>query len=101
MPRLRARVERQAPHARDEVALHGGQPATLAVRDLLDAAFRHAGIDDWRPYVQQDERFFRPADVDLLVGDASKARERLGWSPGTGFRELIGMMVDADLENET
>ena len=71
-----------------------------SVRDLLDAAFRHAGIDDWRPYVQQDERFFRPADVDLLVGDASKAREKLGWSPGTGFRELIGMMVDADLARE-
>ena len=70
------------------------------VRDLLDAAFRHAGIEDWRPYVRQDERFFRPADVDLLAGDASKARERLGWSPTVDFRGLIGMMVDADLANE-
>ena len=71
-----------------------------SVRDLLDVAFRHAGIDDWHPHVQQDERFFRPADVDLLVGDASKARDRLGWSPRVGFRELIGMMVDADLDLE-
>ena len=72
-----------------------------SVRELLDVAFKHAGIGDWRPYVVQDERFFRPADVDLLVGDASKARERLGWSPEVDFRELIGMMVDADLQRET
>ena len=72
-----------------------------SVRDLLDVAFRHAGIGDWHPHVRQDERFFRPADVDLLVGDASKARDRLGWSPEVGFGELIGMMVDADLEHET
>ena len=71
-----------------------------SVRDLLDTAFHHAGIDDWRPCVRQDERFFRPADVDLLVGDASKARERLGWSPEVNFKGLIGMMVDADLARE-
>ena len=58
------------------------------------------GIEDWRPYVVQDERFFRPADVAVLVGDASKAREKLGWQPTVGFQQLIEMMVDADLENE-
>ena len=71
-----------------------------SVRDLLQVAFQHAGIDDWRPYVVQDERFFRPADVAVLVGDASKAREKLGWQPTVGFQQLIEMMVDADLENE-
>ena len=83
----------------DDYVIATGESHT--VRDLLDAAFRRAGIDDWHPYVRQDERFFRPADVDLLVGDASKARERLGWSPTVEFRELIAAMVDADLENET
>jgi len=71
-----------------------------SVRDLLDAAFRHAGIGDWQPYVVQDERFFRPADVSLLVGDASKAHEKLGWHPKVDFGQLIGMMVDADLARE-
>ena len=71
-----------------------------SVCELLQTAFCHAGIADYHPYVVQDERFFRPADVDLLTGDASKAREKLGWSPTVGFRQLIGMMVDADLENE-
>jgi GDPmannose 4,6-dehydratase len=71
-----------------------------SVRDLLQIAFHHVGIDDWRPYVVQDERFFRPADVAVLVGDATRAREKLGWKPTIGFRELIEMMVDADLETE-
>jgi GDPmannose 4,6-dehydratase len=83
----------------DDYVIATGQ--SHSVRELLDVAFKHAGVGDWRPYVVQDERFFRPADVDLLVGDASKARANLGWSPRAGFRELIGMMVDADLENET
>ena len=71
-----------------------------SVRDLLQVAFDRVGIDDWRPYVVQDQRFFRPADVAVLVGDASKAHERLDWHPNVGFQELIEMMVDADLENE-
>lgn len=71
-----------------------------SVRDLLGIAFHHVGIDDWRPYVVQDERFFRPADVTDLVGNASKARSQLGWSPQVDFQQLIEMMVDADLENE-
>jgi GDPmannose 4,6-dehydratase len=72
-----------------------------SIRDLLQLAFQHVGIDDWQPYVAQDARFFRPADVSLLVGDASKARSELGWQPQIDFQQLIKMMVDADLENES
>jgi GDPmannose 4,6-dehydratase len=71
-----------------------------SVQDLLDIAFRRVGIDDWRPYVVQDERFFRPADISVLRGNASKARTELGWAPQVGFQELVEMMVDADLANE-
>lgn len=71
---------------------------THSIRDFLDAAFSRIGIDDWEPYVKQDARYMRPAEVDLLVGDASKAKEKLGWVPETSFAELVGMMVDADLE---
>lgn len=71
-----------------------------SIRDLLQAAFHHVGIDDWRPFVVQDERFFRPADVAVLVGDSTKARAKLGWQPTVDFQQLIEMMVDADLENE-
>ncbi|MBX6388417.1 MAG: GDP-mannose 4,6-dehydratase [Frankia sp.] len=73
---------------------------THSIRELLDVAFTRVGIDDWTPYVRQDPRFFRPAEVDILVGDASKARDVLGWKPTVTFRELVEMMVDADLELE-
>jgi GDPmannose 4,6-dehydratase len=73
---------------------------SYSVHDLLDIAFRRAGINDWRPYVVQDERFFRPADISVLRGDAAKARTKLGWAPQVGFQELVELMVDADLENE-
>jgi len=73
---------------------------THSIQDLLDVAFSRAGITDWTDRVVQDPRYFRPADVDTLIGDASKARARLGWKPRLGFRELIEMMVDADLEIE-
>ena len=71
-----------------------------SIRDLLQVAFHHVGIDDWRPYVVQDERFFRPADVAVLIGDATKARTKLGWHPTVGFQQLVEMMVEADLESE-
>jgi GDPmannose 4,6-dehydratase len=70
------------------------------VRELLEIAFSRVGIDDWRPYVVQDPRFFRPADISILLGDASKAQANLGWKPQVDFRQLIEMMVDADLESE-
>jgi GDPmannose 4,6-dehydratase len=52
---------------------------------------------DWQKYVEVDPRYFRPAEVDILIGDATKAREKLGWSPKVSFRELVQIMVDADL----
>jgi GDPmannose 4,6-dehydratase len=74
-----------------------GTGHTWSVRDLCDVAFGVVGLD-YRDYVVQDPRFFRPAEVDLLVADPSKATARLGWRPKVGFRELVHMMVDADLE---
>jgi GDPmannose 4,6-dehydratase len=71
---------------------------THSIRELVTRAFAHVGIDDWEQYVRQDERFVRPAEVDQLMGDASKAREVLGWAPTVGFGELVAMMVDSDIE---
>ena len=68
-----------------------------SVRDLVDIAFAHAGLDPEK-YVRLDPRFLRPAEVEHLVGDASKAREKLGWEPRTSFEEMVELMVDADLE---
>jgi GDPmannose 4,6-dehydratase len=68
-----------------------------SVRDLVEVAFGQVGLDA-SDYVRADPAFFRPAEVDHLVGDSSKARERLGWEPNTSFEELIRLMVDADLE---
>ncbi|OAA20952.1 GDP-mannose 4,6-dehydratase, partial [Frankia casuarinae] len=74
---------------------------THSIRELLDVAFGRVGISDWSGFVRQDPRFFRPAEVDVLVGDSSKAREVLGWKPRVGFEELVAMMVDADVATET
>jgi GDPmannose 4,6-dehydratase len=73
---------------------------THSIRELLEVAFNRVGIDDWEGKVLQDPRFFRPAEVDLLIGDPSKAREKLGWTPKVGFRELVEMMVDSDLAQQ-
>jgi len=73
---------------------------THSIRDLLDAAFTAIGVTDWTKHVEQDQRFFRPAEVDLLIGDASKARAELGWQPTVDFAQLIKMMVEADLHAE-
>jgi GDPmannose 4,6-dehydratase len=69
---------------------------THKVRDLVELAFGHVGLD-WQKYVRLDPRYLRPAEVDLLIGDPSKARNTLGWSPEVNFGGLIRMMVDADL----
>jgi GDPmannose 4,6-dehydratase len=71
---------------------------THSIRELLDVAFKRVGIEDWSSYVVQDPRFMRPAEVDLLIGDCTKAQEKLGWTPTVGFTELVEMMVDSDLE---
>ncbi|WP_104127523.1 GDP-mannose 4,6-dehydratase [Cryobacterium sp. Y57] len=73
---------------------------THEIREFLDLAFRRVGIDDWAPYVKQDPRFMRPAEVDLLIGDSTKARTTLGWNPKVGFPELVQMMVDNDLAEQ-
>lgn len=70
---------------------------THSVERLLDVAFSHVGLN-WRDYAVQDPRFMRPAEVDLLVGDPTKAQTQLGWQPDVNFEELIGMMVEADLK---
>jgi GDPmannose 4,6-dehydratase len=79
----------------DDYVISTGE--THSIREFLDVAFGHVGIDDWMPLVTQDARFLRPAEVDQLVGDASKARDRLGWQPKVSFRELVEMMVDHDV----
>ena len=73
---------------------------THAITDFLDIAFGHVGIEDWAPYVVQDPALLRPAEVDLLVGDAAKARSRLGWAPRLGFEELVRLMVESDLKEQ-
>lgn len=70
---------------------------THTVRELVEIAFAHVDLD-WREFVVQDPALIRPAEVDLLVGDASKARQVLGWEPATSFVELVRMMVDTDLD---
>jgi GDPmannose 4,6-dehydratase len=69
---------------------------THSIRELCEVAFGHVGLD-WEQHVVIDERFFRPAEVDLLIGDSNKARSVLGWKPKVGFEELVTMMVDADI----
>ena len=67
-----------------------------SVRDLCELAFGHVGLD-YRDHIVVDQEFVRPAEVDHLLGDPSKARRELGWTPKVGFEELVAMMVDADL----
>jgi GDPmannose 4,6-dehydratase len=83
----------QQPEPKDYVI---GTGVTHSVRDLVQAAFSHVGLD-YEKYVTVDPRFIRPAEVDLLLADPSRARAELGWAPKVGFEELIAMMVDADL----
>jgi GDPmannose 4,6-dehydratase len=71
--------------------------ATHSVREFCELAFARAGLH-WEDHVVIDQEFFRPAEVDLLVGDAGKAARRLGWKPRTSFKELVELMVDADLD---
>ncbi len=73
---------------------------THTIEELVERAFAEVGIDDWKKYVRQDPKFFRPAEVDLLIGDATKAREKLGWTPEVDFPSLVKMMVTNDLAIE-
>ncbi len=84
----------QQPEPDDFVVATG---ETHSVREFLEVAFAHAGLD-WQKHVEIDPRYYRPAEVDLLVGDAGKARRLLGWEPQTRFADLVRLMVDADVE---
>lgn len=84
----------QQPRPDDYVISTG---KTQSVRDLVKVAFERVGLD-WEKYVKVDRAFLRPAEVDLLVGDATKAKKELGWEPAVSFEQMIHMMVDSDLE---
>jgi GDPmannose 4,6-dehydratase len=73
---------------------------THSPREFIELAFARAGVDDWRRYVKTDQRHFRPSEVDHLVGDASKAQDKLGWAPRVKFQQLVEMMVAHDLKVE-
>ena len=82
----------------DDYVIASGE--THTVRELVEIAFAHVGIDDYEKHTAVNPEFYRPAEVDLLIGDASKAHEQLGWKPKVDFKRLVEMMVDADLERE-
>ncbi|WP_181024631.1 GDP-mannose 4,6-dehydratase [Rathayibacter rathayi] len=88
----------QQPEGDDYVVATG---ETHEIREYLDIAFRHVGIEDWAPYVTQNPAFMRPAEVDLLIGDPAKARDVLGWEPKVSFPELVAMMVENDLAEQS
>ena len=87
----------QQPEPDDYVIATG---ETHTIREFLDVAFSIAGYDSWEPYVTHDTRFDRPAEVDLLLGDATKAKEKLGWTRKVSFEELVRRMYEADLKEE-
>ncbi len=84
----------QQPQGDDYVIATG---EAHSVRELCELAFTHVGLD-YRDHVEKDPRYYRPTEVDYLLGDASKARAKLGWTPRTSFRELVRIMMQADLE---
>lgn len=88
----------QQPEGDDYVVATG---ETHSIEELLKVAFQVVEIDNWKDYVKQDPRFMRPAEVDLLIGDATKARTKLGWEPKVGFEELVEMMVRSDLAEQS
>ncbi len=83
----------------DDYVLATGE--THSIKDFLDLAFKEIGIDDWKPYVRQDPAFMRPAEVDLLLGDPSKAEKVLGWKRNIDFPGLVKLMVEHDLKIES
>jgi len=79
----------------DDFVIGTGQ--THSVKEFLEAAFKYAGLGDWKQYVEIDSRYFRPTEVEALVSNAAKAKERIGWQPKIKFEDLVKIMVDADL----
>ena len=86
-------LQRERP---DDYVIATGE--THSVREFCEEAFAYVGLD-WRDFVKVDSKYFRPAEVDVLLGDASKARRELGWQPRVTFKELVRLMVEADLES--
>jgi len=84
--------------AADDYVIATGETHTISA--LLDTAFSSVGISDWSNLVRQDPQFMRPAEVDLLIGDSSKARKTLGWAPKVGFTQLVTMMVESDVAEQ-
>ena len=84
----------QQPEPDDYVVATG---ETHSVREFLELAFQHVGLN-WQDYVAVDPKFYRPAEVDVLIGNAGKARQKLGWSPKTKFADLARLMVEADVK---
>ena len=82
----------------DDFVISTGEAHT--VQEFVEKSFAHAGLGGWEQYVRQDPQFFRPAEVDLLIGDSAKAKAVLGWEPEVGFDELVKMMVDNDMALE-
>lgn len=82
----------------DDYVLATGE--THSIKEFIELAFKEVGIKDWKRYIKQDPRFMRPAEVDLLIGDASKAHKKLKWKPKVSFEELVTMMVQSDLKIE-
>ena len=82
---------------RRAVAIHVPAVHAKVVKVFVEAAFEHVGLD-WQEHVVVDPKFFRPAEVNILLGDGTKAKEKLGWEPETSFEEMVQMMVDRDLE---
>lgn len=88
----------QLDHPEDFIIASG---EAHSLREMLDVAFAHVGIDDWSGLVTQDPRFMRPAEVQVVMGDITKAKAELDWSPRVGFSDLVRLMVDADLALES
>ena len=91
-----AMLQQDAP---DDYVVATGK--AYSIEDLVRLSFAEIGIDNWQDYVRQDPKFYRPAEVDLLIGDPSKAKEKLGWEPEVQFPELVKMMVAHDLAMES
>ena len=71
-----------------------------SVKEFLEESFRYAGLGDWEDYVEIDKKYFRPIDIDNLVGDSSKAQKELGWKPKMDYKDMVHLMVDKDIETE-
>jgi len=75
-----------------------GTGESHSVREFVEAAFKHVGISNWQDYIEIDQQYFRPTEVENLIADPSKAKEKLGWEAKTKFNDLVKIMVEADLK---